>query len=517
MYIYGFSYAWDNSNESILALLMPHYHYSNFIITYFRQHPDLRLFFSQKPLKQTYFSSHPLTSIFLLFLVYLLVYILMEKIFDELDGRISKWSGKMFRKITRCCRKKNVLNESSNSNKIKIDPIKKEESALRKKLHWNSSTSFDSENVDNQLAFKSQSKDFLVLRNICKFFGNFKALNNVNIALKKGEITCLLGHNGAGKSTLINILTGFLHPSEGEILWNDEVMFGGKSQGINELRQVGIGICTSKDILYESMTVYEHLKLASLVKGIPNATLEITEMMKMLNLSEYVDKKVGKLSGGCKRKLSIGIALIGDPKIVFLDEPTSALDPVSRREILDLLAKLKIKNDKIILLTTHHLEEAELLSDFVVVLSRGRTVESGSLLQLKKKFNVGNQIKLSRKQENSTKKHLNFKNEVKRIKEKVSPETRAVLKKLEMEQLDALSISIKSGSLDPRILKALVTDLETVLGEKYYISVNSCTFDDIFREIDKIYEQGAGGGNQKKIESVFREYATFIKGKPFAP
>lgn len=166
------------------------------------------------------------------------------------------------------------------------------------------------------------------------------------------------------------------------------------------------------------------------------------------------------------------------------------------------------------MLTTHHLEEAELLSDFVVVLSRGRAVESGSLLQLKKKFGVGNQIKLSKKKNlNVLSQPLNFQKEKQKILSKVSEQTANELKKLEMEQLDAQSIIIKSGNLGNQRVSRIIADLEEGLGKRFYVAVNSCTFDDIFREIDKIYEQGAGGGCEEQVSQSFQQYAQFVKGR----
>jgi ABC-type multidrug transport system ATPase subunit len=173
-----------------------------------------------------------------------------------------------------------------------------------------------------------------------------------------------------------------------------------------------------------------------------------------------------------------------------------------------------VEREKIILLTTHHLEEAELLSDFVVVLSRGKAVESGSLHQLKKTFSVGNQIKLSRKKDiNTMSKALNFENEKKKIFSKISENTREQLVKLDIEQLDASSIIIKSGNLSNEELQPIIEDIEKSLSSKYYVAVNSCTFDDIFREIDKIYEQGSGTGNEKQVLRNFKNYANYVKSK----
>ena len=343
MYIYGFSYAWDNSNESVLALLMPHYHYSNFIISYYRQFPELAFMLRSNGSESnlSFFSRNPKISMIILFVGYLVFYLVLEKLFEELDARVLQLAGRFCRALARCFKKRQDKQNPPDANKIRIEAAPGPEEK-KSRLHWNNPNASSTQS-SSEIDFEIQSKNYLVLRNIWKYFSSFPALSGVNIALKKGEVTCLLGHNGAGKSTLINILTGFLHPSEGQIFWDDQLKFGGKNQGKSDLREVGIGICTSKDILYESMTVHEHLKLACFVKGIWNRSEAIAAMIRALNLGEFEHKKVAKLSGGCRRKLSIGLALIGDPQIVFLDEPTSALDPVSRQEILRLLAKLKVE------------------------------------------------------------------------------------------------------------------------------------------------------------------------------
>lgn len=165
-----------------------------------------------------------------------------------------------------------------------------------------------------------------------------------------------------------------------------------------------------------------------------------------------------------------------------------------------------------ILLTTHHMEEAEILSDFVVILSRGKTVESGTLHQLKLKFGVGNQLKLTKKkQAKHTVSVLNVENEKFLILDSVSESTRAVLSDVEFQHLDSFSMVLKTGNLADEQLKQVLEELVEMFGERFYVAVNSCTFDDVFREIDRVYEQGAGGGQDSQIRAVFSNFIEFAK------
>lgn len=514
MYIYGFSYAWDTKTNSIVALFIPHFHYSNFVVTYYRTHPEFSSMLTSifdEPIDNSQIKYYSKTALVVLFFVFLIVYWVLQKIIEELDVKIIYYASKFWRKIKSCCKKKRNLEDLENDSNV---PEMKPLGDFYQNLKWNHGISdMGTDPLKIKENFKKVQNKFLILKQIWKYFDNFPALSDINIALKKGEITCLLGHNGAGKSTLINILTGFLHPSQGKIYWQNEIMFDGMSHTVNQLREVGIGICTSKDILYESMTVFEHLRLASFIKGISNHFAKIEEIIKLLNLTDYTNVKVSKLSGGCKRKLSIGIALIGDPKIIFLDEPTSSLDPISRKEILDFLLKLKHFKDKIVLLTTHHLEEAELLADFVVVLSRGKTCEAGTLLDLKKKFKVGTQIKITKKNIKNSKlrkrnKRESFSNIMIEIENQLSEPNKQIFKKVTKEQSDTMSIILKTGNMSGNQISDLVYELESKFKSDFYFAINSCTFDDIFREIDRIYEKN---DNEDNLSNAFANYSTYIK------
>lgn len=255
---------------------------------------------------------------------------------------------------------------------------------FRKKLHHELDFTQDSEETVDI------DQNSLNVIGLSKKFGNFTALSNVNIKLEKGKIHCLLGHNGAGKSTFVNLLIGFYKATEGKMIYKNQNLCD-LHKGESEL--VKFGICPPNDILFADLTVYQHLKMMCKIKNIRNIEAVILKTADDLGLSKFLDFRVKDLSGGNKRKLTIAFSIIGDPNIIFFDEPTSALDPVSRKDIWNILLRLKEQgSDKIILLTTHHLEEAERLADNIIFLASGTVKVTGSIKQLKKNFGLGYNI-----------------------------------------------------------------------------------------------------------------------------
>ncbi|KAK6641556.1 hypothetical protein RUM44_013268 [Polyplax serrata] len=218
-----------------------------------------------------------------------------------------------------------------------------------------------------------------------------KAVNGINLTIYEGQITAILGHNGAGKTTLFNILTGLTSPTAGTVF-----VFGydiRDPNGMSKIRQM-IGVCPQHDILFDLLTPREHLQFFAVVRGIPKDTIDM-EVMKTLKDIDLVDKAdtfAKYLSGGQKRKLSVGIAVIGDPKIVILDEPTAGVDPYSRRHLWSVLQNRR--HGKVILLTTHFMDEADILADRKAVVSKGRLRCCGSSLFLKNKFGIGYHLTL---------------------------------------------------------------------------------------------------------------------------
>lgn len=230
-------------------------------------------------------------------------------------------------------------------------------------------------------------RDRLQLRNVSKEFGSFKALKNVNLDLDLGKIHCILGHNGAGKSTLINVLTGIYKASSGHMFYKGIDLIKLFRQESDQLK---VGICLSEDVLFDNMTVRQHFKMMALIRDVRDQDREIDLIMTELELESFADYYVAQLSGGNKRRVSLGLALVGLPNILFFDEPTSALDAVARKEIWQILLRIKAKsNDKIVLMTTHHLEEAETIADDIVFLAEGEVKVQGKIEDLKKMFGIG--------------------------------------------------------------------------------------------------------------------------------
>ncbi|XP_050230528.1 ABC transporter A family member 1 isoform X2 [Mercurialis annua] len=240
------------------------------------------------------------------------------------------------------------------------------------------------------LDMKQQELDnrCIQIRNLHKVYatkrGKYAAVNSLNLTLYENQILALLGHNGAGKSTTISMLVGLLPPTSG-----DALMFGKNIlRDMDEIRN-GLGVCPQHDILFPELTVKEHLELFAILKGVEEDILEtaVTDMVDEVGLADKVNTVVSSLSGGMKRKLSLGIALIGNSKVIILDEPTSGMDPYSMRLTWQLIKK--IKKGRIILLTTHSMDEADELGDRIAIMANGSLKCCGSSLFLKHHYGVG--------------------------------------------------------------------------------------------------------------------------------
>uniref|UniRef100_H2YP07 ABC transporter domain-containing protein n=1 Tax=Ciona savignyi TaxID=51511 RepID=H2YP07_CIOSA len=212
------------------------------------------------------------------------------------------------------------------------------------------------------------------------------AVQNFSLNIYEGQITAILGHNGAGKTTLFNILTGFVEATTGSArIYDYDVT---NTFDMLKIRQM-TGVCPQHNILNDELTVMQHLELYAGIKGIPDEKIksEINRVINLVDLEDQVDTLSIKLSGGQKRKLSVGIAIIGDPKILILDEPTAGMDPYSRHKLWNVLRSRKA--GRITLLTTHFMDEADILADRKIILSKGKLRCVGSSLFLKNKYGVG--------------------------------------------------------------------------------------------------------------------------------
>lgn len=221
-------------------------------------------------------------------------------------------------------------------------------------------------------------------RYLCCGNVRFRAVKDVCVTMDDGQLFCLLGHNGAGKSTTIGMLTGLLKPTGG-----NATIFGHSIiDSMDQIRE-NMGVCPQHDVLWPQLTAREHLELYAGFKRLYGSEMikDVAERLEDVALTAAADTPCGNYSGGMKRRLSVSIALIGDPKIVFLDEPTTGMDPVSRRQVWNLIER--VKRGRVTLLTTHSMEEADVLGDRVAIMKGGRLAALGSSLQLKRKFGTG--------------------------------------------------------------------------------------------------------------------------------
>uniref|UniRef100_A0A8C1YWS8 P-type phospholipid transporter n=1 Tax=Cyprinus carpio TaxID=7962 RepID=A0A8C1YWS8_CYPCA len=232
------------------------------------------------------------------------------------------------------------------------------------------------------------------VENLYKMFSGSSrpAVDGLSITFYEGQITAFLGHNGAGKTTTMSILTGMFPPSSGTAY-----IYGKDIRTDMDAIRKSLGMCPQHNIIFHHMTVAEHILFYSLLKGrpLPEAQLEVENMLEDLGLPHKRNEEAQNLSGGMQRKLSVAMAFVGGAKVVFLDEPTSGVDPYSRRSIWDLL--LKYRAGRTVILSTHHMDEADLLSDRVAIISQGRLYCCGSPLFLKNCLGAGFYLTLVRR------------------------------------------------------------------------------------------------------------------------
>ena len=210
------------------------------------------------------------------------------------------------------------------------------------------------------------------------------AVDGLNLKMYEGQISVILGHNGAGKTTTINMLTGITPPTAGNCAIYGQYI----RSNMKDIRK-STGLCPQHNILWDKLSVAEHLRFYARLKGLRghDADEAIRTTMHDIGLQDKAAAWSMTLSGGMKRRLSVGIALIGGSKVVFLDEPTSGMDPVARRQTWDLLRRAK--EGRVLVLTTHFMDEADLLGDRIAIMSKGKLRCCGSPLFLKSRLGVG--------------------------------------------------------------------------------------------------------------------------------
>jgi len=212
------------------------------------------------------------------------------------------------------------------------------------------------------------------VQNLHKSFGELKAVQDVSFAVRRGEIFSLLGPNGAGKTTTILMLSCLLRPDQGDAL----VLGHSVRQDPMGVKSV-LGVVPQELAIYEDLSARENLAFWGKMYGLRGAPLRrrVDEVLEVIGLAERAGGRVGKFSGGMKRRVNIGIALLHQPQIIYMDEPTVGIDPQSRRSILDSVVALK-KQGTTVLYTTHYMEEAQELSDVIAIMDHGKLIAMGT-------------------------------------------------------------------------------------------------------------------------------------------
>ncbi|MBX9878324.1 MAG: ABC transporter ATP-binding protein [Candidatus Obscuribacterales bacterium] len=216
---------------------------------------------------------------------------------------------------------------------------------------------------------------------LTKQFGDRVVVDRLSFSVKEGDIYALLGDNGAGKTTTINMLTTLLSPTSGDVFIS----------GFHSIKQAekckkAFGVVSQDVCLYQELTAYENLIFIADLYGMNRAQAipRIKQLLAQAGLADRANDLAGEFSGGMMRKLSIAMAILHNPKVLFMDEPTVGLDPASRRQIWVMLKELRSAGVTI-LLTTHYLEEAELLADRIGIIRRGQMVLEGNIEELRAK------------------------------------------------------------------------------------------------------------------------------------
>lgn len=228
----------------------------------------------------------------------------------------------------------------------------------------------------------NQSDTIIKIDNLNKSFDDVKAVNNLSFQVKRGELFAFLGVNGAGKSTTISIICGQLQKDSGTVYINGM----DAEHSLNAAKRT-IGVVFQDSILDKPLTVKENLKSRAALYGITGKefTDRLHELAEILDFNDFINRPVGKLSGGQRRRIDIARALIHKPEILILDEPTTGLDPQTRKMIWNVIEHLRTTENMTVFLTTHYMEEAASAS-YVVILDSGSIAAEGTPLDLKNRY-----------------------------------------------------------------------------------------------------------------------------------
>lgn len=298
--------------------------------------------------------------------------------------------------------------------------------------------------------------EIIKIENLTKVYDNTKVVDNLTLSVKKGEIFGFLGPNGAGKSTSINMMVGLLTPTSGTV----------KIETKEDETKASIGICPQEIILWQHLTCYENLMMMGKMYEVEKNILKerIPEILRKLQLTDKKDEQINNLSGGMKRRMNIAMATIHNPEILLLDEPSEGLDPQSRRLLWKYIKDEK-ESGKTIILTTHLLDEADMLSDTIAIIDHGQLLKMDTPENLKKSIGEGDILEI---------------------------ELQDMTKELvtQLEQLDDITnIKVEDNHLTIRLLDAItkLPDIIHIIEDEKLnlndISIRQNTLEDVFIEL----------------------------------
>ncbi|NWY44969.1 ABCA1 protein, partial [Sylvia atricapilla] len=325
------------------------------------------------------------------------------------------------------------------------------------------------------------------IRNLVKVYGSSgrAAVNGLSLDFYEGQITSFLGHNGAGKTTTMSILTGLLPPTSGTAY----ILGWDIRSDIDSIRK-SMGMCPQHNVLFDILTVEEHIWFYGRLKGLSEQQVqeEMEQLLQDTGLPHKRREQTRNLSGGMQRKLSVAIAFVGGSRVVILDEPTAGVDPFSRRSIWELL--LKYRKGRTIILSTHYMDEAELLGDRTAIISQGRLCCCGSPLFLKARLGTGYHLTLVKRERTGTAGNTST---VPGVTKKVGPSALMTIP----QRADSVSIPTHPIPISPDVaqLSALIQKLvpgsrlvedigHEVLFVLPYSGARDGAFGELFRELD---------------------------------
>ncbi|KAL4488936.1 hypothetical protein ABPG72_005723 [Tetrahymena utriculariae] len=344
------------------------------------------------------------------------------------------------------------------------------------------------EDVAKNLKDQEELNQVVSLKNVRKVYSSGKkAVNGLSFTMYNGQIFALLGHNGAGKTSTISMLTGIYEMTDGEA-----VALGKDVESQMEEIRTFMGVCPQYDILFDDLTVKEHLELFAVFKGMTDSKKIEEEVLKHIvdvDLQEKTNELSQNLSGGQRRRLSVAIVFIGGSKLIYLDEPTSGMDTSARRHIWDMLKRYK--SDKVICLTTHFMDEADYLGDRIGIMADGQIVCLGRPLFLKNKFGTGYNLTVVKKDPTDSSQPIKefMKQYIQDVKV-LSDVSAEVCFQLQNEQI----------SIFPELFKNLDSNLDALNVQSYGISIT--TLEEVFLKVAHLKEEKKLLEKKKKEEEV---------------